>query len=81
VVANNHPEQRYILKESGAGVCVPWGARFFARGVSWLAARSALDRRRMGECGRQWVLKNRTYTRIADRLEDKYLKLLSSSKN
>jgi glycosyltransferase involved in cell wall biosynthesis len=81
VVANDHPEQRYILKESGAGVCVPWGARFFAKGVTWLAARSALDRRRMGECGRSWVLENRTYKRIADRLEDEYSRLLSVSKH
>jgi glycosyltransferase involved in cell wall biosynthesis len=77
VVANDHPEQRRVLRESRAGVCVPWGAKYFARGVAWLAARGAAERLRMGENGRQWVLAHRTYSRIADELEGKYLELLS----
>jgi glycosyltransferase involved in cell wall biosynthesis len=76
VVANDHPEQRLILRESRAGVCVPWGGRYFARGVAWLATRSAEERRQLGESGRQWVLKHRTYARIADELEQKYRELL-----
>ena len=77
VVANDHPEQRQVLKESGAGVCVPWGAKYFARGVAWLALRGPAARQRMGESGRRWVLEHRTYARIADELESQYLKLLS----
>ena len=78
VVANDHPEQRRVLRDSGAGICVPWGARYFARGVAWLAARSPAQRQSMGESGRQWVLAHRTYARIADELEAKYLQLLSA---
>jgi glycosyltransferase involved in cell wall biosynthesis len=77
VVANDHPEQRYVLKDSRAGVCVPWGAKYFARGVAWLAVRDPGVRQRMGESGRRWVLAHRTYSRIADELEIQYLKLLS----
>jgi glycosyltransferase involved in cell wall biosynthesis len=77
VVANTHPEQRRVLRDSGAGICVPWGARYFARGVAWLAGRTPVERHRMGESGRQWVLANRTYGKIADELEGKYLELLS----
>ena len=77
MVANDHPEQRQVLKESGAGVCVPWGAKYFARGVAWLALRGPAARQRMGESGRRWVLEHRTYGRIADELESQYLKLLS----
>jgi glycosyltransferase involved in cell wall biosynthesis len=77
VVANDHPEQRQVLKNSQAGVCVPWGARYFARGVTWLAVRGPAVRERMGESGRRWVLAHRTYDRIADELERQYLKLLS----
>jgi glycosyltransferase involved in cell wall biosynthesis len=76
VVANDHPEQRRVLKESEAGVCVPWGARHFARGVVWLASRTALQRQRMGECGRRWILEHRTYDHIADELEVEYRRLL-----
>ena len=77
VVANDHPEQRRVLRDSGAGVCVPWGARYFARGVRWLAGRAPAERERMGASGRDWVLAHRTYTRIADQLEQEYLELLS----
>jgi glycosyltransferase involved in cell wall biosynthesis len=76
VVANSHPEQRRVLRDSGAGISVPWGARYFARGVAWLAGRTPAERYRMGEGGRQWVLAHRTYGRIADELERKYLELL-----
>jgi glycosyltransferase involved in cell wall biosynthesis len=79
VVANTHPEQRRVLRDSGAGICVPWGARYFARGVAWLAGRTPEERDRMGERGRQWVLAHRTYGKIADELEGKYLELLSVS--
>jgi glycosyltransferase involved in cell wall biosynthesis len=76
VVANDHPEQRRVLRESDAGVCVPWGARHFARGAAWLASRTAEQRQRMGECGRRWVLAHRTYDHIADDLESEYRRLL-----
>lgn len=69
VVANNHPEQSLILRESRAGVCVPWGARYFARAVRWLMARTQDERLAMGERGREWVVKNRSYARIADDIE------------
>lgn len=77
VIANDHPEQRRVLRASRGGVCVPWGARHFARAVRWLAARSASARAAMGELGRQWVSENRTYGRIADDLENQYRRLLT----
>jgi glycosyltransferase involved in cell wall biosynthesis len=78
VVANDHPEQRDVLRQSAAGLSVPWGARHFARGVAWLAARGASERRRMGEQGRRWVLVNRAYPRIADLVEARYAELLGA---
>jgi glycosyltransferase involved in cell wall biosynthesis len=69
VVANDHPEQRFILSESRAGVCVPWGARHYARAVRWLMSRGPDERARMGARGRVWVEQNRTYARIADEVE------------
>lgn len=69
VIANDHPEQRLILHESRAGVCTPWGARHFARGVRWLMKRSAAERTAMGARGRVWVEANRTYRKIADDVE------------
>jgi glycosyltransferase involved in cell wall biosynthesis len=78
VVANDHPEQQQILRESRAGVCVPWGARHFARAVTWLMQRSVEERSAMGERGRAWVEANRTYARIADDVERMCLTVLTS---
>ena len=78
VVANDHPEQSLVLRESRAGVCVPWGGRHFARAVRWLMNQSVERRRAMGERGKMWVQANRTYEKIADDLECKYAQLLGS---
>lgn len=78
VVANDHPEQRLVLKASRAGLCVPWGARYFARAVRWLASRSAEERGEMGRRGRHWVEAHRTYEHIADRVDGVYRTLAGS---
>lgn len=77
VVANDHPEQREVLRQSRAGVCVPWSARNFAKGVTWLANRSAEERVSIGERGRRWVIANRTYGLIADRVEERYQAIIN----
>lgn len=77
VIANDHPEQRLILRESRAGVRVPWSARHFARAVVFLQRLPPEARHTMGQRGRDWVRRNRTYARIADRLEDEYRHLLA----
>lgn len=79
VVANDHPEQRMVLGESKAGVCVPWSGRHFARAVRWLLSRTQEERHEMGMRGQRWVHQNRTYGHIAEKLELKYLELLGSS--
>jgi glycosyltransferase involved in cell wall biosynthesis len=78
VVANDHPEQKDILRASRAGVCVPWGAQHFARGVRWLMRRSPAEREAMGLRGRAWVEANRTYARIAVDVERTCLAVLGS---
>jgi len=78
VVANDHPEQKDILRASRAGVCVPWGAQHFARGVRWLMKRSPAEREAMGSRGRAWVEANRTYARIAADVERTCLAVLSN---
>ncbi|HEX6994495.1 MAG TPA: glycosyltransferase family 4 protein [Gammaproteobacteria bacterium] len=77
VVANDHPEQRAILRETKAGVCVPWGARHFARAVRWLVARTPDERAAMGRRGRAYVERERTYARIADDVERVWLDVIA----
>jgi glycosyltransferase involved in cell wall biosynthesis len=77
VIANVHPEHRRILRASRAGLCPPWSARQFARSVRWLTALNPSQRRDLGQRGRQWVLRHRSYARLADVLEARYLELLA----
>ncbi len=78
VVANDHPDQRLVLDSSGGGVCVPWGARHFARAVRWLLRLTPEQRRSMAMRGREWVAAHRSYVRIADEVERTYLQLRST---
>lgn len=81
VVANEHPEQRRVLRASRAGVSVPWGGRYFAKGIRFLAEIGRVRRLEMGLRGRQWVRENRSYDVIASALESKYFELLRSESN
>ena len=76
VIANSHPEQQLVLRQSRGGVCTPWGAGHFARAARWLLQLSDADRLAMGRRGQEWVAANRDYRQIAERLEHKYLKIL-----
>ncbi len=78
-VANSHPDQSLVLRESRAGVCVPWGAKYFARAVHWLALHSPEERAAMGLRGRHWVEAHRSYATIADDFERAALRVLQSA--
>ena len=78
VVANDHPEQRLVIEESGAGLCVPYDEAAFAQAVVTLLrdpARSA----EMGICGRRYAVARRSYDRIADMVEGEYLRIMGYS--
>jgi glycosyltransferase involved in cell wall biosynthesis len=72
VVANNHPEQRLVIEESGAGICVPWDETAFADAITALL-KSPARADAMGEAGRSYVENNRDYPKIADAVEQRYL--------
>jgi glycosyltransferase involved in cell wall biosynthesis len=72
VVANDHPEQKRVIEESGAGYCVPYEEHPFAEAIVKLlkdpeAAQS------MGQRGRRYVLEHRTYGTIAAAVEKQLL--------
>jgi glycosyltransferase involved in cell wall biosynthesis len=75
VVANDHPEQKRVIEESGAGYCVPYEEQPFADAIVKLledpeAARS------MGQRGRRYVLEHRTYETIAAAVEKQLLAIV-----
>ena len=75
VVGNDHPEQKRVIEESGAGFCVPYEEQPFAKAIARLlgdpeAARS------MGERGRRYVAEHRIYGVIADGVERRMLDIV-----
>jgi len=72
VVANDHPEQRLVLTESGAGICVPYEETAFADAIVRLL--KDLDATvEMGIKGREYVKQYRNYKYLADLVENEYL--------
>jgi len=74
VVANDHPEQRLVISESGAGQCVPYTVEAFADAISDLLGNPE-KAAEMGRRGRFYVERKRTYKTIADLVETEYLYL------
>jgi glycosyltransferase involved in cell wall biosynthesis len=77
VVANDHPEQRAVIKESGAGFCVPYDVNSFTDAIKFLL-KNPDKASEMGKKGRIYIETKRSYTKIADKLENQYLKLCHS---
>jgi glycosyltransferase involved in cell wall biosynthesis len=77
VVANDHPEQRLVLEESGGGYCVPWDEAEFAEAIVRLMS-DPRRAREMGERGRRYVVQHRAYDAIADLVERELLTVAGS---
>ena len=75
VVANTHPDQSKVLDESNAGYAVDYTIEAFAEASIKLLENNILARE-MGERGYEYVLKNRAYDVIGQKLFSKYEDLL-----
>jgi glycosyltransferase involved in cell wall biosynthesis len=75
VVANDHPEQKRVIEESGAGICVPYAEQPFAAAIVRLLEEPETARR-MGESGRRYVIEQRSYAVIADRVERRLFEIV-----
>lgn len=74
VVANDHPEQRWLIQESKAGFCVPWDEEAFSMAIVKLLLDPELART-MGERGPGFVAQHREYGVIADLVEREFLRI------
>lgn len=75
VVANDHPEQKRVIEESGAGICVAYEEDAFAAAISSLLEDPERSRA-MGERGRRYVIEHRSYGAIADMVERRLLEVV-----
>jgi len=80
VVANDHPEQREILTQSGAGLCVASTEQAFAEGVLHLLSHPE-EAKLMAERGRPYIASRRDYPLLAEMLEQKYFTILQRHSN
>ena len=69
VVANDHPEQKSILRESGGGLCVPFREPEFAAAIIYLLKNPDV-RAAMGEKAKSWIHAHRVYEIIAGKVEN-----------
>lgn len=74
VVANDHPEQKRLIEESGAGICVPWDEQAFAAAIAELLLNPELANN-MGKRGPDFVAAHREYGMIAERVERELLRV------
>lgn len=77
VIANDHPEQQLVIRESGGGLCVPYDEQSFAEAADRLLSDSGLARK-MGELGFQYVTRHRDYGVIAGQLDQYYRNVIAS---
>ncbi|HWP00768.1 MAG TPA: glycosyltransferase [Methylococcus sp.] len=74
VVANDQPDQAYLLRETGGGLCVPLTPEGFAGGILALL-KDPKRARRMGESGKRRISAIRGYPVIARELAECYRRL------
>jgi len=78
VVANTHPDQQFLIEQSGGGYCVPYEEEAFAKAILALL-RAPEMAHTMGERGRRYALQHRTYGTIADIVERQMVTILAGS--
>lgn len=71
VVANDHPEQSLVIRESGAGLCTQWDEQEFATAILAVLAdpQKAAE---MGARGRAYIEQHRTNQIMGDLVERTY---------
>lgn len=72
MVANDSPDQEWLLREGGGGRCVPYTPEHFAAAVIELLDMAPDARARLAEQGRQHIIRERSYTTIAAALARVY---------
>jgi glycosyltransferase involved in cell wall biosynthesis len=76
VVCNNIPDQREVITQSSAGLCVDYDEHQFASAIVELLANPKRAQE-MGRAGRRYVEERRNYSLLADKAENACINLIS----
>ena len=78
VIANDHPEQADVLRESSAGLVCEWNEQEFAAAIIELL-HDPTRRARMGAAGREYVALHRTHWAMVELVLSRYRQHLRAS--
>ena len=78
VVVNDHPEQKKLVEETGCGICVKYSEQEFADAIIKILKNLSYWSEK-GINGRRYVEEHRSYQKIADRVEQRYLEILATT--
>ena len=76
VICNDNPDQEQIIRQSGAGLCVPYLAEDFASAVIKMLSLDKLELHEMARKGNDYVSQFRDYRHISFDVAGSYKKLL-----
>jgi glycosyltransferase involved in cell wall biosynthesis len=79
-VANDQPEQIVVLKESKAGICVPYNEKAFCDAIVFLLKNQDLAHK-MGVRGRNYIEAKRNYKQTADIVDRKMVQIASAGQS
>ena len=79
VVGNDIADQKEVINDSGGGICTKYDEKEFADGIIWLL-KHPREAKEMGKRGREWVVKNRNYELLTEKLEQKYYEIIKRQK-
>jgi len=79
VVANSEiPDQFKVITESGGGECVPYNIPAFTEAVVRFLKDSSMAQL-AGQRGREYVVRERSYSKLADDINARYSKLIATN--
>ena len=76
VVANDHPEQKEILQECRAGLCVSWNEEEFADAIIFLI-NNPEEAVKMGNTGQNYITAKRNYNILASIVDEKLSEIIN----
>ncbi len=79
VVGNDLPEQGEVLRKSGGGLCVEYDVSQFSEAICKIIHDEKL-REQMSNNGTKFVLENRTYKKIFEKVYNSYKEILNNGK-
>lgn len=78
IVCNDNPEQKFLVEESGAGICVPYEVEPFAKAIGDLLDETESDRKTRGTLGYEFIHRHRRYEVIAQDVASIYFDVFKS---